>query len=103
MRIYLRQISVIGDIPQTGPIIFVPNHNNLYIDALSIVCYSPRHIAFLAAEQTLKKSPVMNFFKHIYNAIPVKRSIGVKGDGKIRLGYLTKTKSKLYYFYLKIS
>jgi len=34
----------LDNVPKQGPIIFVGNHANQYIDPMSIVAFSPHHI-----------------------------------------------------------
>lgn len=56
-RIFYRQLHVTGleNIPDQGPLIFAPNHQNALMDALAIVCTVKRQPVFLARSDIFKK------------------------------------------------
>jgi 1-acyl-sn-glycerol-3-phosphate acyltransferase len=37
------QINNVSAVPATGPVIFVPNHQNAFIDAVLVICSTPRN------------------------------------------------------------
>jgi len=93
LSIYFKEIQIIGydNIPKEGPIIFVGNHANQYIDPLSICCNTPHHICFLVAASTYRQK-VMGFFAKLFGAIPVERpqDIAVEGRGEVEFGEINE-------------
>jgi len=83
LSVYFKEIQVIGleNIPKEGPIIFVGNHANQYIDPLCIVAYAGHHISFMVAASTYRQK-LMGFFCKLFGAIPVERPQDIAQDGK---------------------
>ncbi|MBV8519450.1 MAG: 1-acyl-sn-glycerol-3-phosphate acyltransferase [Acidobacteria bacterium] len=73
MRIFYRRIELAGTerIPD-GPVIFAMNHPNGLVDPLFLVCFAPRPVSFLA-KAPLFRYPVISFFVHLFDSIPVYR------------------------------
>ena len=88
LSVYFKEIQVIGlnNVPKEGPIIFVGNHANQYVDPMCIVAYSPHHINFMVAASTYRQK-IMGFLWKLFGAIPVERpqDIAQEGKGKIEL------------------
>jgi len=70
---YFREVTVDGveNIPLDGPIIFVGNHQNQFIDPMLLVAYSPRPLGFLVAQKSMHG--IVGFLARIFRAIPVSR------------------------------
>lgn len=49
------QATGLENIPKEGPFIFVPNHQNAFLDALLVVCGTPRNPWFIARGDVFKK------------------------------------------------
>ena len=65
---YYRKIDVIGakDVPDSGPVIFTPNHQNALMDALAILCTKNRQPVFVARADIFQKPliiAVLNFLR----------------------------------------
>ena len=63
-----RKIDTIGanDVPDTGPVIFAPNHQNALMDALVILCTKNRQPVFVARADIFQKPliiAVLNFLR----------------------------------------
>lgn len=89
LRIFFREIEIIGrdNIPATGPVIFVGNHNNQFVDALLLdQSVGSRIVRFLIAEKSYKRKFVGKFAKAM-NSIPVARAQdnAIRGSGSITL------------------
>ena len=86
LNVYFKEIQVIGiqNVPKEGPIIFVGNHANQYIDPMAIVAYCPQHINFMVAASTYRQR-MMGFFTKAMGAIPVERpqDIAQVGEGTV--------------------
>ncbi|MBI9032836.1 MAG: 1-acyl-sn-glycerol-3-phosphate acyltransferase [Bacteroidales bacterium] len=56
-RIYFRKLIIHGkeNIPEEGPVIFAPNHQNALMDPLAIIFTNRRQISFLARADIFKK------------------------------------------------
>lgn len=83
LSIYFKEIQIIGieNVPKDGPVIFVGNHANQYIDPLSICAHSPHEISFLVAASTYRQR-LMGFICKIFGAIPVERPQDIAQEGK---------------------
>ena len=75
---YYRKVDVIGakDVPDTGPIIFTPNHQNALMDALAILCTKNRQPVFVARADIFQK-PAIIAILHFLRILPIFR----KRDG----------------------
>jgi len=49
------QIHNVKAIPEKGPVIFVPNHQNAFLDAIIVICKSPRHPWSIARASVFKE------------------------------------------------
>ncbi|MDX1617279.1 MAG: 1-acyl-sn-glycerol-3-phosphate acyltransferase [Balneolaceae bacterium] len=67
-----RTISGSEQIPVDKPVIFVPNHQNSFIDALHVVCNTRRFIHFLTRADPFEK-PLAGWFLGTLNMEPVYR------------------------------
>ena len=75
---YYRKVDVIGakDVPDTGPVIFTPNHQNALMDALAILCTKNRQPVFVARADIFQK-PLIIAILHFLRILPIFR----KRDG----------------------
>ena len=89
LSVYFKEIQVIGveNVPKKGPIIFVGNHANQYVDPMCIAAYSPHHISFMVAASTYRQK-LMGFFWKIFAAIPVERPQDIAQEGIGKLEFL---------------
>lgn len=104
LSIFFRDIEVVGweNIPLDGPVVFVGNHQNQFVDPLMLLAHCPRPISFLIAAKSMTRFAVGFFAKQV-NAIPVERpqDIAKSGTGKITIkgkevtGFNTKFTSEL--------
>jgi len=71
---YYKRIKVFNkkNVPKTGSLILVSNHNNALIDALLIATKSGRFSYFLTRASVFKK-PMVNYFLRSLNMLPVYR------------------------------
>lgn len=78
---YFHEATVHGveNIPEKGPIIFVGNHQNQFIDPMLLVANSPRPIGFLIAAKSMKG--IVGFFASQFGCIPVARPQDSAQDG----------------------
>ena len=75
---FYRKIDIIGakDVPDSGPVIFTPNHQNALMDALSILCTKDRQPVFVARADIFQK-PMIIAILHFLRMLPIYR----KRDG----------------------
>jgi 1-acyl-sn-glycerol-3-phosphate acyltransferase len=71
LSIYLSSVDVVGreNIPTHGPVIFVGNHNNQFVDALVLVATCPHAVRFLVAKKSYDTRIIGDLSKAI-GAIP---------------------------------
>lgn len=85
---YFKEVQIIGadKVPKEGPIIFVGNHANQYIDPMAIIANCPHHISFMVAASTYRQR-MMGFFTKVMGAIPVERpqDIAQVGQGTVEV------------------
>ena len=83
LRLFYRKVDVIGakDVPNTGPVIFTPNHQNALMDALSILCTKNRQPVFVARADIFQK-PLIIAVLHFLRILPIyrKRDGGIASD-----------------------
>ncbi|KAL6066355.1 Glycerol-3-phosphate/dihydroxyacetone phosphate acyltransferase [Balamuthia mandrillaris] len=96
LKIFFNEVQVVGkaNIPKTGPVIFVGNHRNQFMDGcLLISACKSRRIRFLIAAKSMRRK-VVGFFAGAAEAIPVERpqDIAKKGRGLITTEGGTKVK-----------
>jgi len=83
LRLYYRKVDVIGakTVPNTGPVIFAPNHPNALMDALLILCSKDRQPVFVARADIFKK-PMIIAILNFLRILPIfrKRDGGIASD-----------------------
>jgi len=104
LRIFFRDIQVLGlqNIPKDGPVIFVGNHANQFIDPLILLTSCDRSISFLIAAKSLRR-PIIGFFARQMKSIGIERpqdiaknaSGKLTADGKKVIGIGTKFTKEL--------
>ncbi|KAH0478745.1 MAG: hypothetical protein KVP17_001276 [Porospora cf. gigantea B] len=86
VRFFFRDVTVVGmeRIPCYGPVIFVGNHNNQFVDAVMLLASLPRYVRFMIAEASLQRAVIGNLAQFA-GSIAVKRpqDCSYKGIGKI--------------------
>lgn len=83
IRVYFRkcQVNNVGTIPPTGPVIFVPNHQNAFIDAILVICNTPRNPWSIARASVFKEG----FVTFLLTAVQIKPVFRVRdGFGGLR-------------------
>jgi len=72
--LFYRHIVVTNseNIPEDGPLIFVPNHQNALMDALAVICTTKRQIVFLARADIFK-NPFQSWVLGKFKILPVYR------------------------------
>ena len=78
--LFYKKIDVVGvnEVPDEGPVIFTPNHQNALMDALAILFTKNRQIVFLARADIFKKPFIISIL-HFFRILPIFR----KRDGGI--------------------
>jgi 1-acyl-sn-glycerol-3-phosphate acyltransferase len=76
--LFYRKIDIIGaeTVPDRGPVIFTPNHQNALMDALAILCTKDRQPVFMARADIFQKPFIVKIL-HFLRILPVFR----KRDG----------------------
>ena len=74
LYLFYRKIDVIGaeTVPDTGPVIFTPNHQNALMDALAILCTKDRQPVFVARADIFQK-PLIIAALHFLRILPIYR------------------------------
>jgi len=74
LHVFYKHIHIEGreNIPENKPVLFVPNHQNSFIDALLVVCHTSYFIYFLTRAESFRPKPVALFLKSL-NLLPVYR------------------------------
>lgn len=67
-----RVVSGLDHVPADKPVLFVPNHQNSFIDALHVVCNTRLFIYFLTRSDPFEK-PLLGWFLGTLNMLPVYR------------------------------
>ncbi len=78
LHLFYRKIDVIGakDVPDSGPVIFTPNHQNALMDALITLCTKDRQPVFVARADIFE-NPLIIAVLHFLRILPIYR----KRDG----------------------
>ena len=78
LHLFYRKIDIIGakDVPDSGPVIFAPNHQNALMDALAILCTKDRQPVFVARADIFQK-PLIIAILNFLRILPIYR----KRDG----------------------
>jgi glycerol-3-phosphate O-acyltransferase/dihydroxyacetone phosphate acyltransferase len=73
-NIFFRDMEVVGleHIPMDGPVIFVGNHQNQFVDGGILVVHIPRPIRFIIAEKSLRRR-IVGPLARLLESIPVRR------------------------------
>jgi len=85
MHLYYKKIDVIGadTVPDTGSVIFCPNHQNALMDALAVICAKDRQPVFVARADIFhqQKGFIVDTL-HSFRILPIyrKRDGGVSSD-----------------------
>ena len=76
--LFYRKVDVIGRkaVPNAGPVIFAPNHQNALMDAMAILCTKDRQPVFVARADIFKKPFIISVL-HFLRILPIYR----KRDG----------------------
>eukprot|EP00543_Licmophora_paradoxa_P001221 CAMPEP_0202449092 /NCGR_PEP_ID=MMETSP1360-20130828/7852_1 /ASSEMBLY_ACC=CAM_ASM_000848 /TAXON_ID=515479 /ORGANISM="Licmophora paradoxa, Strain CCMP2313" /LENGTH=698 /DNA_ID=CAMNT_0049066911 /DNA_START=78 /DNA_END=2174 /DNA_ORIENTATION=+ len=89
LSIFFREVQIVGrdNIPRYGPVIFVGNHANQFIDGLMMLCTCEHKISYLIAEKSWNRR-VIGDLAWALDAVPVKRAqdSSQKGIGTITMG-----------------
>ncbi|SMO83030.1 1-acyl-sn-glycerol-3-phosphate acyltransferase [Gracilimonas mengyeensis] len=74
LRLYYKKLKVTGReyFPKNKPILFVPNHQNSFMDALLVVCTVRPFIYFLTRAEAFRP-PLQGWFLGTLNMLPVYR------------------------------
>jgi len=84
--VFFRQVDFVGihRIPSSGPVIFVANHNNQFVDPMMLIAAIDRVVRFLIAAKSLKR-PIVGALARGARAIGVERpqDIAKKGSGTL--------------------
>jgi glycerol-3-phosphate O-acyltransferase/dihydroxyacetone phosphate acyltransferase len=72
--VFFRRIEVEGieNVPDTGPVLLLPNHPNALVDALIIIMQLKRPVS-LTAKSTLADNPLLRFFIRVSQVILLNR------------------------------
>eukprot|EP01066_Platyproteum_vivax_P006956 Platyproteum_vivax@DN2596_c0_g1_i1.p1 len=88
LHMFFREVDVFGleRVPPYGPVIFVGNHSNQFVDAMMLISKLPRQVSFLIAASSMKR-PIVGDLAHFLNCIPVERpqDMAFPGEGRISL------------------
>ena len=75
------QINNVKAVPAKGPVIFVPNHQNAFLDAILVICTTPRNPWSIARASVFKKG----FVTFLLTAVQIKPVFRVRdGFGSLR-------------------
>lgn len=87
VRSLFRDVNIINpeNVPLYGPVIFVGNHNNQFIDACVLITNIPRQVKFIIAEKSMRRA-VIGKLASIIGCISVKRPEDLKFKG---IGHVT--------------
>jgi 1-acyl-sn-glycerol-3-phosphate acyltransferase len=75
------QINNVQAVPATGPVIFVPNHQNAFLDAILVICSTPRNPWSIARASVFKEG----FVTFLLTAVQIKPVFRTRdGFGSLR-------------------
>lgn len=71
---YFKRIAIVGleHVPPKGPLLFTPNHQNAFLDALVIAAYLNRPVFFITRSDVFA-NPLANRFFRALNMMPIYR------------------------------
>ena len=88
ISIFFRSVEVVGrdNIPRYGPVIFVGNHANQFVDGIMMLSTCEHKISYLMAEASWKRR-VIGDLAWALDVVPVKRAqdYSNKGTGKVAM------------------
>ncbi|GMI26355.1 hypothetical protein TeGR_g583, partial [Tetraparma gracilis] len=88
LSIFFSQVEIIGmdNIPRNGPVIFVGNHANQFVDGIMLMMTAQHKVSFLVAEKSWYR-PIIGHFAYAMGAVPVARAQdkSKKGSGSFKL------------------
>lgn len=95
LHIFFSDIEVVGEenIPNDGPVIFVGNHQNQFVDPVMLFTHNKREIGFIIAAKSLTKF-IVGFFAQLMKSIPVRRPQDEARNGKGQVISLFKEDGK---------
>ena len=97
ISIFFRSVEVVGrdNIPRFGPVIFVGNHANQFVDGIMMLCTCEHKISYLMAEASWKRR-VIGDLAWALDVVPVKRAQDyvIKGTGKITIQKVSNVNCK---------
>jgi 1-acyl-sn-glycerol-3-phosphate acyltransferase len=82
-RVYFRKVQVnnASAVPAAGPVIFIPNHQNAFLDAVLVICTTPRNPWSIARASVFKEG----FITFLLTAVQIKPVFRVRdGFGSLR-------------------
>ncbi|HMG91399.1 MAG TPA: 1-acyl-sn-glycerol-3-phosphate acyltransferase [Chryseolinea sp.] len=82
-RVYFSKVQVnnAGTVPAKGPVIFIPNHQNAFLDAVLVICTTPRNPWSIARASVFKEG----FVTFLLTAVQIKPVFRVRdGFGSLR-------------------
>ena len=79
---FFRDVTVKGvdNLPDSGPVIFTPNHPNALVDPLLLFFLPPVYKICFVAKAPLFKIPLLGWIMHKMHAIPVVRRFEANGE-----------------------
>lgn len=87
LHVFFNDVEVVGrlNVPKKGPVIFVGNHRNQFVDAMIMFSRTGRTPSFIIAEVSLKRK-VIAFFAKILRCVPIHRprDVAMAGEGTIQ-------------------
>ena len=83
VKTFFRDVTIKGfeNLPNSGPVIFTPNHPNALLDPLLLFFLPPVYKIHFVAKAPLFKIPLLGWIMHKMHAIPVVRRF--EADGKV--------------------
>eukprot|EP00446_Apocalathium_sp_SHHI-4_P082107 CAMPEP_0177498598 /NCGR_PEP_ID=MMETSP0369-20130122/35667_1 /TAXON_ID=447022 ORGANISM="Scrippsiella hangoei-like, Strain SHHI-4" /NCGR_SAMPLE_ID=MMETSP0369 /ASSEMBLY_ACC=CAM_ASM_000364 /LENGTH=584 /DNA_ID=CAMNT_0018975829 /DNA_START=56 /DNA_END=1810 /DNA_ORIENTATION=- len=83
IKVFFRRVDVVGlfRIPDSGPVIFIANHNNQFVDPMMLIVNINRVVRFLIAAKSLGR-PMVGTFARMAQAIGVERPQDLAKKGK---------------------
>jgi len=88
IKVFFRQVDAVGSfrIPTDGPVIFVANHANQFVDPMMLISNIDRVVRFLSAAKSLRR-PIIGHFARGARAIGIERpqDLAKKGAGTVSL------------------
>jgi glycerol-3-phosphate O-acyltransferase/dihydroxyacetone phosphate acyltransferase len=98
LSIFFREVSIVGkqNIPYYGPVIFIGNHANQFIDSVVMLSTCQRTISYLIADKSYNRR-IVGDIAWAMGAVPVKRAQDSvrKGKGTITFETISGEESKI--------